>query len=44
MTAQASATRYGLPVAAVARIQATLAAFPAIEQATLDHQAIDQDD
>ena len=35
MTAQASATRYGLPVAAVARIQATLAAFPAIEQATL---------
>ncbi|MCP9916315.1 nucleotidyltransferase domain-containing protein [Cyanobium sp. ATX 6F1] len=35
MTSQASATRYGLPIAAVARIQATLAAFPAIEQATL---------
>lgn len=35
MTAQASATRYGLPVAAVARIQGILATFPAIEQATL---------
>jgi len=35
MTAQASTTSYGLPIAAVARIRATLAAFPAIEKATL---------
>jgi predicted nucleotidyltransferase len=35
MTLPIAATSHGLPAAAVAKIQATLAAFPAIEQATL---------
>ncbi len=35
MTEQTTGASHGLPVAAVERIQATLAAFPAIEQATL---------
>jgi predicted nucleotidyltransferase len=35
MTLQTSMASHGLPAAAVAQIQATLAAFPAIEQAIL---------
>jgi predicted nucleotidyltransferase len=35
MTLPIAATSHGLPAAAVAKIQETLAAFPAVEQATL---------